>query len=194
MTFASLDTTDSTTEGIEHISRGFDAPNSIILSDLKAQLNSIADSVYNDYPEVICGPKPFDSHRFCEEGIAEPNSSSTDNWLSLASWGDQKPADVVAVHSNPAVDIASQAIPDAATFASSSDWSDLTLCGMAKAGVISSVDGRTKVTETVELSDGTNISISDTAWWKASKYVKTFHHRSTGHRGYRDLVMGTWVV
>jgi hypothetical protein len=139
----------------------------------------------------------FDGHRFCEVDITEPDSGNLDNWLFLASWPDNSLPGTdsaklsrLQIAAEEALGI--QSIPDAATCADTHDWGNLTLCGMAKAGLASNNGAKVAFAQTIELPDGSNISTSEVPYLIPTNYAKTFHPRSLGHLGYRDLVRGTW--
>ncbi|GAB7355906.1 hypothetical protein MBLNU459_g6551t1 [Dothideomycetes sp. NU459] len=101
-----------------------------LVTDLNAQLNVIISNVNKDFLEprvLFADPNPaFDGHRFCEEGITEPDPNNQDNWLFLASWPDNSlpgtdSAALSAASEAAQSSLSGQSIPDAATCASSHD-------------------------------------------------------------------------
>jgi hypothetical protein len=63
---------------------------------------------------------------------------------------------------------------------------------MTQAGIAANTASGIFITPVIDLPDGTNISVSEVGWMYPTKWAKTFHPRSLGHLGYRDLVRGNW--
>jgi hypothetical protein len=173
-----------------------------LVTDLNTRLQTIANTVSQDFSEpkvLFADPNPaFKGHRFCEPGVTEPDPSNTENWLFLASWPDDSLPGTTSGTLARLSEATGQAlhhwtVPDEATCASTHDRGNLTACQMTQAGIAANTASGIFITPVIDLPDGTNISVSEVGWMYPTKWAKTFHPRSLGHLGYRDLVRGTWV-
>lgn len=127
-------------------------------------------------------------------GITEPDPTNEQNWLQLASWPDHAPPGIAAASQSfsSGTSLSGQSIPDTTTCDTTHDWAELTLCEMGRAGIAQNTATGIEVVPTIELPDSTNISTSEVDWLIPTNYAKTFHPRSLGHLGIRNIVRATW--
>lgn len=109
-----------------------------LVSSLNVMLSQVANSVNSQYPSQkvwFVDPNPrYNGHRFCEDGVTEPDDSRSDTWLFLSAWGDNSlPGTASAQDANNAEMSAvaagnSTGLPDpntcSSTLGQSTDWAD----------------------------------------------------------------------
>jgi hypothetical protein len=172
-----------------------------LVTDLNAKLKIIIDNVNKDFsdPRVIfADPNPtFEGHRFCEPGITEPDPDNANNWFFLASWDDDSLPGTTTKGASIASELLEKAeqnwsIPDTETCASTNDWAELMLCELADIGFLYNDGDKVVMAPSIELPDGNNMSTTEISWYVPTAWAKTFHPRTLGHLGIRELVRQTW--
>jgi hypothetical protein len=152
--------------------------NSLVTS-LNSMLQSVANGInqgYSDQKVWFIDPNPaYDGHRFCEQNAKEPDPARDDTWLFLSAWPDSALPDDPSARINAAIqDVAFKSqplevsLPDDATCNSSHDWSDLMLCELQKAKLVSNGSAGEV------LLDG-EIKTDDISWYIPTRSAKTFH-------------------
>ena len=171
-----------------------------MLNELVISLNSMLENVvrginqgYPDQKVWFINPNPaFEGHRFCEQGAQEPDPNRDDTWLFLSGWQDTPlPSDPSARIASALQEVAETsqplevALPDEATCKSTHDWSDLMLCELQEAGLVSKGSAG-------ELLLDKEIKTDEISWYLPTRSAKTFHPRSLGQKAYADLIQATW--
>lgn len=166
-----------------------------LVIDLNNKIVEIINGVNADYPQpmvIFANPNPsFNTHRFCEDGIIDPDAGNEGNYLFLASWPDY---DVGGsrVEEDSNVDWASTSIPDSQTCASTSDWADLTLCAMGAAGEVYNGESGLGLNSLITAPDGSEIEVEEIPAYIPTNWAKTFRPRSQGQQAYSNLVRSLW--
>ncbi|KAL8334680.1 hypothetical protein RB598_009100 [Gaeumannomyces tritici] len=130
----------------------------------------------------------FDGHRFCEQGVAEPDYGRSDTWFFLVggldnggnSTGD--PDDGAPPEGALLVD------PDSCLGPAreSGDWGLLATCYMAMAKKRDPTLRPAHVLATPTSQEG------NSGWYVPTSYAKVFHPRSLGHEHIRDSIYREW--
>ncbi|KAI1094705.1 SGNH hydrolase [Rostrohypoxylon terebratum] len=128
----------------------------------------------------------FDGHRFCEEGVKEPDYDRKDTWFFLIGGPDntrngtevKQASDLETLPPDSAlVDPASCLEPAQR----SGDWGKLALCYMAM----------TKQEPNVQFTRGDFVA-ENSMWYVPTYYGKVFHPRSLGHEIVRNKIYEAW--
>lgn len=131
--------------------------------------------------------REFDGHRFCEEGVQEPDYGRTDTWFFLVGGPDnarngtrpERLSDLAVLDaSSPLVDPSSCLEPAQRP----GDWGMLALCYMAMAK---------QRDPSLQLARGDDIA-ENSMWYVPTYYGKTFHPRSLGHEAIRNKIYEAW--
>ncbi|KAI0841696.1 SGNH hydrolase [Hypoxylon sp. FL0890] len=129
----------------------------------------------------------FDGHRFCEEGVQEPDYGRTDTWFFLVGGPDNarngtRPNRVPDLETldptSPLADPSSCLEPARR----SGDWGMLALCYMAMAK---------HRDPSLQLARGDFVA-ENSMWYVPTYYGKTFHPRSLGHEAMRNKIYEAW--
>ncbi|KAI1106885.1 SGNH hydrolase [Jackrogersella minutella] len=131
--------------------------------------------------------KEFDGHRFCEEGVKEPDYDRRDTWFFLIGGPDNARNETQSNHTSSfetlpptsvLVDPSSCLEPAQA----SGDWGRLALCYMAIAK---------HQDPTLQPARG-DLVAQNSMWYVPTYYGKTFHPRSLGHEVMRNKIYEAW--
>ncbi|KAK4459657.1 putative esterase family protein [Cladorrhinum samala] len=146
-----------------------------------------AKVVFVDYDEA------FEGHRFCEEGVEEPDYGRPETWFFLPggkdvdgegredenSGGEGKGEDGMINEDNALLDPwVCQRLAEA-----SMDWGDRAVCDMVRA---KARDPGLKARGEMTVAPGDSMRFTPTY------YGKTFHPRSAGHEAIRDRIFKVW--
>ncbi|KAJ5951187.1 uncharacterized protein N7479_009600 [Penicillium vulpinum] len=176
------------------------------LNLLVSQLNNVIEAAVQDANSQVGSTKAyyvdvqqkFDTHRWCEEGIHEPDSSAPNTYFFLSAWPDLS-LDSNAVTSSDSEDISSLMqnginLPDASnceeTLGSDPDPWDKWLC-LASITINQEPDGPMAWSygnATQDIKDG-NMQTQHVSDWYPTRQIKTFHPRSPGMALYRDAIL-----
>ncbi|KAK0630715.1 WD40-repeat-containing domain protein [Bombardia bombarda] len=129
----------------------------------------------------------FEGHRFCEEGVREPDYGREDTWFFLPGGGDN-----VRKESGNGTAVAAAVLPPSSPLVDpagcleaaerSGDWGEKALCYMAMA----------KQRDPTLRPSSDRIMASGGMWYVPTYYGKTFHPRSRGHEVMRNQVYKGW--
>ncbi|GFF25735.1 glucan endo-1,3-alpha-glucosidase agn1 [Aspergillus udagawae] len=176
------------------------------LNGLVGQLNNLIEAAVQDanselgstnvhYVDVQSN---FDSHRWCEQGIHEPDASAPNTYFFLSGWTDF-PLDNTAVTSSDPADIASLMqtgvnLPEASNcqqaIGSDPDPYEKFLC-LASIAINQDPNGPVAWSynnATQAIKDG-NVNSQHVSDWSPTRQIKTFHPRSPGMGLYRDAIL-----
>ncbi|KAK6065946.1 esterase family protein [Seiridium cupressi] len=143
----------------------------------------------------------WDGHRWCEDGVHEPDSSAANTWFFLSAWpdvtadgsADQSSAEE-ASEAAAIVSAGSVSLPDASTcngtLGTDPDPYDVFLCRMSE-NVADDPSGPAATqldAANTAIANG-NVSSQDVSWWTPTRQIKTFHPRSVGMTAYRDAIV-----
>ncbi|KAI1769198.1 SGNH hydrolase [Hypoxylon sp. FL1150] len=137
--------------------------------------------VFVDYDEG------FDGHRFCEEGVKEPDYGRADTWFFLVGGRDNARNGTQASHTSDLETLSPTSIlvdPSSCLEPArkSGDWGELALCYMAMAKARD---------PSLQLARG-DLVAENSMWYVPTYYGKTFHPRSLGHETIRDKIYEVW--
>ncbi|KAI0180856.1 SGNH hydrolase [Hypoxylon sp. FL1284] len=147
----------------------------------------------------------FDGHRFCEDGVAEPDYDRDDTWFFLVGGRDNARNGTAAAELGDKA-AAAQPLPPAASALvepesclaparRSGDWGELALCYMAMAKARDSTLRLRRRGLGGSGEDGYEDEDSVTPnsmWYVPTYYGKTFHPRSRGHEAIQDKIYEVW--
>ncbi|KAH2034642.1 hypothetical protein KXV65_000174 [Aspergillus fumigatus] len=176
------------------------------LNGLVGQLNSLIESAVQDANSELGSTKihyvdvqpKFDRHRWCEQGIHEPDASAPNTYFFLSGWSDL-PLDNNAVTSSDVADIAFLMqtginLPEASTcqqtISSDPDPYEEFLC-LASVAIKEEPNGPVAWSygnATQAVRDG-NVNSQHMKDWYPTRQIKTFHPRSPGMGLYRDAIL-----
>ncbi|KAI4866939.1 SGNH hydrolase [Hypoxylon rubiginosum] len=140
----------------------------------------------------------FDGHRFCEEGVAEPDYGRADTWFFLVG-GRDNARNGTAVHHQQSRHASSDLeilAPNSVLVDPSSclgpaqrsgDWGELALCYMTMA---KARDPSLRLAAAAAAHG--NLAAENSMWYVPTYYGKTFHPRSRGHEAIRDKIYEVW--
>ncbi|KAI1841341.1 hypothetical protein JX266_012495 [Neoarthrinium moseri] len=132
--------------------------------------------------------KQFDSHRFCEPGVQEPDYSRNDTWFFLVGGPDNARNNVQGSRFAQAATVPAKSDfldPDTCLepAARSGDWGVLALCYMAMS----------KAQDPTLKPARDEFMAQNSMWYVPTYYGKTFHPRTRGHEAIRDMIYETWA-
>ncbi|KAK3692659.1 SGNH hydrolase-type esterase domain-containing protein [Podospora appendiculata] len=174
----------------------------VLSKDIRRRMNALVDAVNRKLRAGVeganqrfAGEKPrvvfvdfddaFEGHRFCEEGVSEPDYEREDTWFFLPGARDV-PADDDDTVAEMGVIPGDSVLVDPARCLrgaeASGDWGDLAVCYMAMA--------RRQHPELAPSHD--RVLPQGSMWYVPTYYGKTFHPRSLGHRVVRDQIYKVW--
>ncbi|KAI8966210.1 SGNH hydrolase [Daldinia sp. FL1419] len=154
---------------------------------IRETINTINSRFTKDKVIFIDYDRDFDGHRFCEEGVKEPDYDRVDTWFFLVGGPDNarngtRPNHVYDVQTLPPtsafVDPSSCLEPAQA----SGDWGRLALCYMAMAK---------HQDPSLQLARG-DLVAENSMWYVPTYYGQTFHPRSLGHETIRNKIYEVW--
>lgn len=150
-------------------------------------INTINSRFTKDKVIFIDYDKGFDGHRFCEEGVKEPDYDRKDTWFFLVGGPDNARN---GTRSNHISDL--QTLPPTSALVdplsclepaqASGDWGRLALCYMAMAK---------HRNPNLQLARG-DLVAENSMWYVPTYYGKTFHPRSLGHEAMRNKIYEVW--
>ncbi|CAF9936141.1 MAG: hypothetical protein ALECFALPRED_006712 [Alectoria fallacina] len=180
---------------------------------LNMMLSHITNSVNNDYANtqrvVFVDPNPaYTGHRWCEEGVYEPDNERLDTWLFLSSAPDNNLPDnplsaSESYNQQQSEQVAgpSFALPDPTTcrenlaqFHSNvgTDWYENMLCDIAiAASRASSFEHQVIQEETMQIKQG-NLTELRIPWYVPTRLAKTFHPKTLGQQAFANEIMAIW--
>ncbi|KAF3059380.1 Lipase 1 [Daldinia childiae] len=154
---------------------------------IRRTINTINSRFTKDKVIFIDYDKGFDGHRFCEEGVKEPDYDRKDTWFFLVGGPDNARN---GTRSNHISDL--QTLPPTSVLVdplsclepaqASGDWGRLALCYMAMAK---------HQDPSLQLARGDFIA-ENSMWYVPTYYGKTFHPRSLGHETMRNKIYEVW--
>ncbi|EPE10129.1 esterase family protein [Ophiostoma piceae UAMH 11346] len=181
------------------------------------KLQKVVDNVNQHYAGAANVPRilfvnydaAFDGHRFCEDGVMEPDYKRNDTWFFLVGGVDNDVGDgpgqsirlddyfATIDPASPLVDPAQcRVLADARK-----DWGERALCDLVQAQLADpSLLSTAKAAIAVDNDDSQDASIygdgsligENSMWYVPTYYGKTFHPRSNGHKAIRDAVYSAW--
>ena len=192
------DATDTTylTKGLRRRMNG-------LVARTNAKLQKVVDSVNQHYAGAADVPRilfvnydaAFDGHRFCEDGVMEPDYKRNDTWFFLVGGVDNDAGNEAGQSTRldasfATVDPASPLVDPAQCRVladARGDWGERALCDLVQArlaapGLLSAASS---------YGDGSLIG-ENSMWYVPTYYGKTFHPRSNGHKAIRDAVYSAW--
>lgn len=168
-------------------------------------LSQVVDSVNESYPNRVTFvdvDSYFKGHRFCEEGVKEPDSKREDTWLFLSGWNDNSLPDTETAKDSINAEINAQwegnstALPDPDCEYDSKDWYDTMLCEMSKAVYLTpqgDYDGPNEAWDVViadqDAIDGGDFNAVEVPWYIPTRTAKTFHPKTLGQLAYKQAVL-----
>lgn len=152
---------------------------------------------YTNTPIVFIPTDPvFNGHRFCEQGVTEPDSTHPDTWFFLSGWGDNKlpgaTAEFVGDDLIASGNTSALLDPSTCDIDAAADMFDTMTCMTAKAvSVDGSFEQSTFLNDTALVAEGELWAVR-VPWWLPTRQAKTFHPKSLGHLAYRNAIMQAW--
>lgn len=139
------------------------------------------------------------NHRWCENGVADPDPSRQDTWFFLSAWPDVN-YDTTAVESSEVRTLVSQGqikLPDHSTcrtdlssITTGADPYLLAMCRVAEE-VADNPTGpqASRLNQANTAIAAGDVSSQDIPWYVPTRQIKTFHPRSPGMVAYRDAII-----
>ncbi|OTB04954.1 hypothetical protein M426DRAFT_11045 [Hypoxylon sp. CI-4A] len=137
--------------------------------------------IFVDYDEE------FDGHRFCEEGVKEPDYGRMDTWFFLVGGQDNARDGAQSKHASDL-----DTLPPSSRLVDpwsclepaqrSGDWGELALCYMAMA----------KYRDPTLRPARGDLVAQNSMWYVPTYYGKTFHPRSLGHEAMKNEIYKRW--
>ncbi|CAG8112343.1 unnamed protein product [Penicillium nalgiovense] len=187
---------------IVHLSTSLRAELNLLVSQLnnviEAAVQEVNAQVGSTNVYYVDVQQKFDTHRWCEKGIHEPDSSAQNTYFFLSAWSDL-PLDDNAVTSSDTDDISSLiqagiSLPDASnceeTLGSDPDPYEKWLC-LASIAIKQDPNGPVAWSygnATQDIKDG-DVNTQHVSDWYPTRQIKTFHPRSPGMGLYRDAIL-----
>ena len=176
-------------------------------------LSYAVQGVNNDYPGYqrvwfIDPNEAYNGHRFCEDGVTEPDPARQDTWLFLSGWPDNSlpGTDTASISGASEADETIKSgpgdvsmLPDPGFCGRSRDWYDQMLCEMAK---VASPFGPGHISDPY-LADAvmngedvegpeSDVDVAEVPWYVATRSAKTFHPKTLGQLAFKELIMQVW--
>lgn len=180
---------------------------------LNAMLSHITDSVNDYYANtfrvVFVDPNPgYAGHRWCEDGVYEPDNDRLDTWLFLSGTPDNNlPGNRLGAFESYYQEQTEQvagpsfALPDPATCRETltqfnpivrSDWYANMLCDISIASSnASSFEFYVIHEEAVQIRQG-NVTELRIPWYVPTRLAKTFHPKTLGQLAFANEIMAVW--
>ncbi|KAI1403966.1 SGNH hydrolase [Hypoxylon fuscum] len=164
--------------------------NAMVLT-VNAKLRKTADGINSKFTKdkvvFVDYDKEFDGHRFCEEGVVEPDYQRKDTWFFLVGGLDNARNGTGANHISDIETLSpSSTLVDPSSCLEhaqrSGDWGELALCYMAMAKAQD---------PSLKLARGDFVA-ENSMWYVPTYYGKTFHPRSRGHEAVRNKIYEVW--
>lgn len=177
------------------------------LNLLVTQLNNLVEAAVNDANSeagrgsavhYVNIQNKFDSHRWCEQGIHEPDAKAPNTYFFLSAWNDIPLGDNDAA-STESAEISTLMstginLPDASTCKQTQGenpdpWQNW-LC-LAAMGIEEEPNGPLawsygNATQSIKYGD---VNAQEIGYWTPTRQIKTFHPRSPGMALYRDAIV-----
>lgn len=204
--------TDST-----YLTKGLRRRMNDLVTRTNAKLQKVVDNVNEHYAGAADVPRilfvnydaAFDGHRFCEEGVLEPDYKRNETWFFLVGGVDNDIGDgvgpSVASDAFATIDPASPLIdPKQCRELADArgDWGERALCDLVQAqlgdpDLISMAEAVAANSDTYNSDDASvygdgSLVGENSMWYVPTYYGKTFHPRSDGHKAIRDAVYRAW--
>ncbi|KAI1772477.1 SGNH hydrolase [Hypoxylon cercidicola] len=164
--------------------------NAMVLT-VNAKIRKTVDSINSRFVKdklvFIDYDEGFDGHRFCEEGVAEPDYGRADTWFFLVGAQDNARNSTQSSHMSDLETLPPTSVlvdpSSCLEFAQrSGDWGELALCYMAMAKARD---------PSLQLARG-DLVAENSMWYVPTYYGKTFHPRSLGHETIRNKIYEVW--
>jgi lysophospholipase L1-like esterase len=173
------------------------------LNDLLGSLNQFLSGLVNDFnsqpqfqnnPQVIFVPTDpaFNGHRFCEEGVLEPDPSHADTWFFLSGWSDDTlpGATTQLAFEDLVTQGNATALPDPNTCDPYDSNSSVAFqCRTALAVATSGTQANEIFEEDLQFVASGEFSDVSIPWWLPTRQAKTFHPKTLGHLAYKNAIM-----
>ncbi|PVH79610.1 esterase family protein [Cadophora sp. DSE1049] len=139
------------------------------------------------------------NHRWCEDGVADPEPSRQETWFFLSAWPDVN-YDTTAAENSEVQALVSQGqirLPDSSTcyedlssITTGADPYQLAMCRVAQE-VADDPSGpqALRLNQANRAIAAGDVSSQDIPWYIATRQAKTFHPRSPGMAAYRDAII-----
>lgn len=164
--------------------------NALILT-VNAKIRKTVDSINSKFTKdklvFVDYDDEFDGHRFCEEGVVEPDYERQDSWFFLVGGPDnarnstqpKRVSRLETLSSDSALVDPSSCLAPAQR---SGDWGELALCYMAMSKH-----------EDPSLQFAREDAVGESSmWWVPTYYGKTFHPKSLGHEAIKKRIYEVW--
>ncbi|KAI1469574.1 SGNH hydrolase [Daldinia caldariorum] len=154
---------------------------------IRETIETINSHFIKDKVIFIDYDRGFDGHRFCEEGVKEPDYDREDTWFFLVGGPDNARNGTRSNHvSNVQTLPLTSALVDPSSCLepaqASGDWGRLALCYMAMAK---------HQDPSLQPAHG-DLVAENSMWYVPTYYGKTFHPRSLGHETIRNKIYEIW--
>ncbi|KXJ97688.1 SGNH hydrolase-type esterase domain-containing protein [Microdochium bolleyi] len=226
---------DAETEACDDMSLGVWWNGPKLTRELRASMNALVLAVNGKIRETVAGINRrfatrkvvfvdyddlFEGHRFCEQGVSEPDYERDDTWFFLVGGRDNarnETGNSTGSHhaaggghhsagtTTLPTDLAALVDPSACLEPArrSGDWGAQALCYMAMARrrdpalrLAPALPGRVGAPPPLPLGSqprgDQEVSVQNSMWYVPTYYGKTFHPRSRGHEAIRDAVYRAW--
>ena len=139
------------------------------------------------------------NHRWCENGVRDPEPSRQDTWFFLSAWPDVN-YDTTAAENSEIQALVSQGqinLPDSSScyndLSSSANGADPYLLSMCRVSEEIAMDPSGPQASRFNSANAAiaagDVSSQDVSWYVPTRQIKTFHPRSPGMAAYRDSVI-----
>ncbi|CAG8901464.1 unnamed protein product [Penicillium egyptiacum] len=221
--FFNQDTTDCADSSFHYLWGGYKPPSDWFLNrivylttDLRTELNTLVTQLNNVIEDAVRDAnselatasvyyvdvqQKFDTHRWCEQGIHEPDAKAPNTYFFLSAWNDIPLGkdEVAASDSDDSDDVSflqqtGIILPDASnckeTLGENPDPYQNWLC-LAARDIADEPNGTLAWSygnATQALKDG-DFNSQEISYWSPTRQIKAFHPRSPGMALYRDAIL-----
>jgi hypothetical protein len=161
--------------------------------ELRQTLNGLIGQLNNKIEEIVASVNAkygygrvrfvnadplFEGHRFCEEGVVEPDGNNPNTWFFLFFSDDSpSPAPPIQEDREPLTDADCKRI-----LAEARDWGNYILCA---------VRGSLATNPSLQPAPGVQFNFSDLAFTAPESYIKFFHPKTAGHTAVVQAIHGS---
>ncbi|KAK3997318.1 lipase 1 [Cladorrhinum sp. PSN332] len=131
----------------------------------------------------------FEGHRFCEEGVEEPDYERAATWFFLPGGKDTNGKGEVYEEEEKVIGEGDKLVDPwecEEVVEESGDWGERAVCDMVRA------KWRDPELRFVSGHERLRVAPGDSMWFTPTYYGKTFHPRSVGHEAIRDKIYNVW--